>query len=32
MSNSPTSLGVVSAVAFNADGEEPFFAADGYPR
>jgi hypothetical protein len=28
----PTSLGVVSAVAFNADGEEPFFAANGLPR
>jgi len=28
----PNSLGVVSAVAFNADGEEPYFAAGGFPR
>jgi hypothetical protein len=32
LTGQPASLGVVSAVAFNADGEEPFLTADGFPR
>ena len=28
----PAGIGVVSAVAFNADGAEPFLGADGLPR